>query len=125
MAKVATMRKRPLLELVPLLGPVTAILVPCFWLASLLLCTPSMVYVVEAEFQELPPDDKALEQWLLDQPDVYGGSVWRDGKRVQAVWGNSRTSYRDGVTPSLREEFERFGYKRLVGYQESKGYRDK
>jgi hypothetical protein len=121
------MRKRsPLLKLLTFFGILAFVLVCCYVLRHLVIGSfIPMDYVVEAEFQELPPDDKELEQWLLKQPGVYIGFVQRDGNRVVAVWGNTRTFYWNSVTPNLRDEFERFGYNKLVSYQESKSYRDK
>jgi hypothetical protein len=86
---------------------------------------PPMDYVVEAEFEELPPDDSELKAWLLKQPGVYIAFVDRDGQTVGAIWGNSSTTYLHPVTPNLRKEFERFGCKGLISYKERKEYRDK
>jgi hypothetical protein len=82
-------------------------------------------YTVQAEFRELPPDDKGLEQWLLEQPGVDGGSVHRDGKRVVATWGNNRVYVWHPSTLNLRDEFEEFGYKEVVSYDEHKNCRDR
>jgi hypothetical protein len=86
---------------------------------------PPMDYVVRAEFQELPPTDEALEQWLLQQPGVYIGFVEREGNTVVLAWGNAGTHIWDPASPNIRPEFENFGYKGLVRYREKKEYRDK
>jgi hypothetical protein len=84
-----------------------------------------MDYVVEAEFEELPPDDEALQKWLLGQSGVYIGGIERRRNRIVAVWGNTKTFYWNAVTPNLRDQFENFGYKKPLLYKEKKSYRDK
>jgi hypothetical protein len=90
-----------------------------------LVFAPPMDYIVRAEFEELPDSDAALEKWLFNQPGVYIGFVHREGNTLSLVWGNSRTHYWNSVTPNVQAEFERFGYKGLIRYQERKEYRDK
>jgi hypothetical protein len=120
------MRARSLLlTSIVALGAFVLLLAVWFHLLPLFLPYIPMDYVVEAEFQELPPDDKELEEWLFAQPGVYIGFVERDNRRIVAVWGNCRTSYYDPVTPNLRDEFEKFGYKGIISYREQKDYRDK
>jgi hypothetical protein len=112
------------LKLLSILG-ILGLVAGCLCLVPEFVIHFPMDYVVEAEFQELPPDDEELDEWLLAQPDVYIGYVQRDGNRIIAVWGNSRTHWWNAVTPNLRSDFERFGYKNLVSYRESKKWRDK
>ena len=118
------MRKRTslLAGLLAILCGLTLVLGSCVALSMFL---ASMEYAVEAEFRELPPDDKELEQWLLGQPGVYIGFVQRDANRVVAFWCNGDTYYWDPVTPDLREIHEKLGYKQLVSYREWKDFRDK
>lgn len=97
----------------------------CVPVAAWLAFSPPMDYVVGAEFRELPADDKELQQWLLSQPDVYIGFVQREGNKLTAVWGHARNGFRDPVTPNLRQQFEKFGYKELTTYHEEKCFRDK
>jgi hypothetical protein len=86
---------------------------------------PPMDYFVRAEFEDLPDSDVALEKWLFDQPGVYIGVIHREGNALSLSWGNSRTHYWNSVTPNVRAEFERFGYKGVIWYEERKQYRDK
>ena len=82
-------------------------------------------YVVRAEFREVPLADKELEQWLLEQPGVDMASIHRDGKQVVVTWGNNRVYAWNPSTVNLWDEFERFGYKGVVTYEERKDYRDR
>jgi hypothetical protein len=102
-----------------------SILLATLFLTVWVAFSPPIDYVVRAEFQELPPGDEDLKQWLLDQPGVYIGFVQREGRKVTVVWGHSETHIWNSVTPNLREHFEKFGYKGLTAYEEAKSYRDK
>lgn len=84
-----------------------------------------MDYTVVAEFRELPLTDGNLKQWLRSQPGVYISFVERTGNSVSLLWGHAKTSFRDPVTPNIREEFERLGYKGAVNYKESKHRHDR
>jgi hypothetical protein len=86
---------------------------------------PPMDYVVRAQFQELPASDDELKGWLLNQPGVYTGFVQREGRTLVLIWGNTRTHFWNPVTPNVRAQFERFGYRGLLHYHEEKSYRDK
>jgi len=112
--------KRTHKVLLVVFGLVVLVASVCFSLPVVARILASGDYVVRAEFDELPPNDKELEQWLLGQPGVSFGRVQREDKTITAVWGYDGTSYRDPVTPILREQFESFGYKGLLNYEEEK-----
>src|SRR5947209_4035373 len=61
-------------------------------IASRRLFFPAMDYVVEAEFQELPPDDHEPEQWLRAQPGVIVYHVGRNGHKLTLDWVNVNSS---------------------------------
>ena len=84
------------------------------------LFAPAMDCLVEADFQELPPDDHELDQWLRTQPGVNVYHVGRDGNKLTLDWVNVNSYPWGGVTPNVRKEFERFGYKGLLKYREQK-----
>jgi hypothetical protein len=110
-----------------ILGPIGAFLLLCGATVVIpaVMFVPPMAYAVAADFQELPPTDDELKQWLFDQPGVYIGVVSRNGNSLHVVWGHSRTHFWDPVTPNVRAEFERFGYKGLMNYHEEQSFRDK
>ena len=87
--------------------------------------TPPMIYMVHAEFLELPPTDEALKEWLLQQPGVYQGLIVREGNSLTLNWFHITKRFADPISPTVRDEFERFGYKGLVNYSENKGRVDK
>jgi hypothetical protein len=74
--------KKPLRVLLGVVGVAAVALGLCAALpvAALLLFPPPVDYVVRAEFQELPASEQPIEQWLLNEPGVYIGSVRREGK---------------------------------------------
>jgi hypothetical protein len=82
-------------------------------------------YHVRARFKELPPTDQLLEQWLLKQPGITDGFSSRKGNSIDLFWVNVDTHPLNPVTPNIRAEFERFGYKGLQEYKAEKGYVDK
>jgi hypothetical protein len=108
------------------LGAVLLVWAPqcVLWCVALVLFPP-MDYVVTAEFRELPESDKELAEWLRNQPGVYIAFVDRKGSEVTALWGYSGNTVWQPVTPDLRGEFERLGYKGLLQYREEKSVHDK
>lgn len=76
----------------------------------------SFSYGVRAEFREVPPEDKELEQWLASQPGVVRVGVGRDGKVIQVVWIMVQNLRGSPSAPDIRSEFERLGYRGLVDY---------
>jgi hypothetical protein len=104
--------KKPLIGLVVLGGALTAV-----WV-GLKSIPATLIYSVEAEFAEMPADDKALEEWLRTQPGVAKAIVGqREGEpRVLVVW---LIMVRDGwgrpPFPDLEAKCDELGYRGRAG----------
>jgi hypothetical protein len=85
------------------------------WLMSL---PASLGYTVEAEFTELPPDDTALENWLLSQPGVASAFVGQragDPKVLVIHLLMTRNSWGQPPLPDFEAKCEELGYRGREG----------
>jgi hypothetical protein len=96
----------------------------CLWPVVAVVLFWPVVNSVEATFEELPPTDEALKEWLREQAEPHIATVGREGNTVQLVWG-SGGSVRGPVKPDPRPVFEALGYRGLKSYREEKSYRNK
>jgi hypothetical protein len=74
----------------------------------------SFVYVVEARFEKMPPDDKALIEWLRSQPGIVSHTVaigrFEDGKLLYILFIQSRSLSGRPPFPDLNGNVGRLGY---------------
>jgi hypothetical protein len=74
----------------------------------------SLVYVVEARFEKMPPNDKALIEWLRSQPGVIPHLVaigrFDDGKLLYVSFIMSRSLAGQPPFPDLNGQVSSLGY---------------
>jgi hypothetical protein len=74
----------------------------------------SLVYVVEARFEKMPPNDKTLIEWLRAQPGVVSHTVavgrFEDGKLLYISFIQSRSLAGQPPFPDLNGNIGRLGY---------------
>ena len=73
----------------------------------------SIGYAIQVEFEQMPPDDEALGQWLKTQPGVVPNTahVQRDGKSLRMWWIMTQSiGPREPPVPDFSAAFERFAY---------------
>ena len=76
----------------------------------------SFSYGILAEFESVPPNDKALEQWWRSQPGVVETTVFVDRRQnsVGVLWIQVQSAGpRNPPVPDFRAAFEQFGYRGL------------
>jgi hypothetical protein len=76
----------------------------------------SVGYGVRAEFEEFPVDDKPLVEWLASQKGVVKAVSSRETGAIRVYWIMTQRFQSESPVPDLRQEFERFGYRRLISY---------
>jgi hypothetical protein len=74
----------------------------------------SLGYVVEARFEKMPPNDKALMEWLRSQPGVIPRLVaigrFEDGKLLYVSFTMSRSLAGHPPFPDLNGQVSSMGY---------------
>jgi hypothetical protein len=75
----------------------------------------SLIYELEARFETLPPDDKALKAWIQTQPGVVSHTVSTsrfdpDRKLIAVMFVQVRNLAGDPPIPDLNAACARFGY---------------
>lgn len=81
-------------------------------------------YSLEAEFDEFPPNDLALEEWLSSQPGIAKVLIGqRDGEpRTLVVWITMGRNGWGPQLPDLDSKCDELGYKgRKNGFRHSEG----
>jgi hypothetical protein len=74
--------------------------------------TASLSYGVYADFEVLPADDQAFEDWLKSQPGVVPHTVhlYREGKRLNIFFIMTRDGWGRPAVPDLEGACRRLGY---------------
>ena len=87
------------------------LVLPGIW-AGLRLIPASRGYSVRAEFADLPTNDRAIEQWLCNQPGVvaHTAKVLREGRVLYVIWIMTQNVGGNPQTPDLRAAWKRMGY---------------
>jgi len=70
------------------------------------------LFSVEAQFEQMPPNDEELEDWLKSHPAVAPESVgvYRNGKTLQVFFRQSRNYWSQAPTPNLDSKCKSLGY---------------
>jgi len=65
---------------------------------------------------QLPLDDRAMLDWIRDQPGITNCYVHRTGNEVFVGWMESRTMFEPKAPwPQVGAAFDQFGYKEVDG----------
>ncbi len=94
-------------------GLFAAVVLGYYWLNHLIQIPYG--YTVQADFDTLPPDDRALKSWLLVQPGivahtVHFGRVGPDRKIVRIMFTQVRNQAGDPPFPDFDKACRELGY---------------
>lgn len=81
--------------------------------------SPAIRYELCAEFAEVPADDRALEEWLRNEPGVSNQSSYvnREQNAIRISWEMSRDTMGYPPRPDFIKNFGRLGYHGLKQYE--------